>query len=59
MELAFTVGYPLLQRVSTGLDLSRFLEDRSPGEEFYLDLAHVNHLADARIAERIARMIEP
>jgi hypothetical protein len=57
-DLAFAVAYPLLRRAPLDADLSRFLEDRSPGEEFYLDFCHVNHVADARIARRIAAMVE-
>jgi len=51
LEIAFAAGYPALREVMTGVDLSGVLDSRAPGEEFYLDFCHVNHAANARIAE--------
>jgi hypothetical protein len=61
IDEAFEVGYPHLRAVldaasQEGLvsyDLSDVLVDREPGEEFYLDFCHVNHLANERIARAI------
>ena len=56
LETAFTAGYPLLRDAvlhtpgTASCDLAGVLDDRQPGEEFYLDFCHVNHSANARIA---------
>ena len=58
LETAFTAGYPLLREetlAAGGFDLSGVLDDRTGGEEFYLDFCHVNHRANARLA---AAMLE-
>ena len=59
LDVAFAAGYPLLRKADwaaqgvSSFDLSGVLDDRSPGEEFYLDFCHVNHIANARIASEI------
>lgn len=56
LETAFMTGYPLLREAVPGVasfDLSGVLEERRPGQEFYLDFCHVNHIANARIAAAI------
>lgn len=53
LETAFRAAWPLLQKTPS-YDLSHILDPRAPGEEFYLDYCHVNHTANARIAEAMA-----
>jgi hypothetical protein len=56
---AFAVGYPRLRAAAAeacgpaNTDLTGILDERSPGEEFYLDYCHVNHHANARVARAI------
>jgi len=53
LETAFEATYPLLKKVPS-VDLTHVLDERSGGEEFYLDFCHVNHVANARIAAALA-----
>lgn len=63
LETAFMAGYPLLRQAMSSLpdtpsfDLSGILDDRAPGEEFYLDFCHVNHAANRRIAAAIGERL--
>ena len=62
LDVGFTFGYPELQAVVRRLaargvsshDLTSLLNERTNGEEFFLDFCHVNHEANRRIAESIA-----
>jgi hypothetical protein len=55
LETAFAAAWPLMQAASGQAgDLTHVLDARAPGEEFYLDYCHVNHAANARIAEAVA-----
>ena len=61
LDSAFRIGYPRLRTVLEAanrkgvisFDLSGVLDERAPGEEFYLDYFHVNHTANERIARKI------
>jgi hypothetical protein len=61
LDQAFALGYPSLRaaiHIAAGegvrsFDLSEVLDERAQEEEFYLDFCHVNHAANARIAQAI------
>ena len=63
LETAFAAGYPLLREAGTAsagaasMDLSTVLNERRPGEEFFLDFCHVNHSANARIAAAMLPLV--
>jgi len=64
IDLAYRYGYPELREVAAELgrdgfsvDLSGLLNERQPGEEFYLDTCHVNHRGNEIIAAAIAREV--
>jgi hypothetical protein len=61
LDRAFALGYPCLRSglasaAKEGLvsfDLTDLFDKRDPGEEYYLDFCHVNHVANQRIAEAL------
>ncbi|MFO0967152.1 MAG: hypothetical protein U0793_16425 [Gemmataceae bacterium] len=61
LERAFATAYPRFRTALEALgrdglvsvDLSDVLADRPDGTEFYLDFCHVNHAANARVAEAL------
>ena len=64
-ELSIRIGYPRLRKANltaqaegvTSFDLTEVLAKRHPGEEFYFDLCHVNHVANQIIAQRMFELI--
>ena len=56
LETAFQAAWPLLRKTPS-YDLSHILDQRTEGEEFYLDYCHVNHAANARIAGAMAEKV--
>lgn len=65
LEAAFRRGYPRLRAAIAAaraegvasFDISHVLDKRAPGEELYLDFAHVNDAANKRIAQRIYEIV--
>lgn len=65
IDKAFQLGYPRLQAACSearaegvlSFDLTKVLDPRLPGEEFYLDIFHINHEANKRIADRIFDLV--
>jgi lysophospholipase L1-like esterase len=61
LAIAFQAAYPSLKQAGIDLahqgvvsfDISDALDRRPNGEELYLDFCHVNHMANAVIADRI------
>ena len=60
--MSYAKGYSGLQNALNQLakveeielfDLTKILDYRNPGEEFFLDYVHVNHRANERIASSI------
>ncbi len=65
IDEAFRLGYPRLRQAvakadQAGLvtiDLTAAFDERPEGEEYYLDFCHVNHTANARLAQRICEQL--
>lgn len=60
MKQAFELGYPALLQANEELshsiytyDLSGILNERPNNEEYFFDTCHVNHTANAIIAEHL------
>lgn len=64
MAVSFERGYPILKKIGKSLqgkvyssDLSKLLNNRRKGEEYFLDFCHVTHEANQIIAENIFNSI--
>jgi hypothetical protein len=65
MDQAFRLGYPRLrQGIATAAgagvrthDLTDALDERTGGEEYYLDFYHVNHSANERVARALCAVL--
>ncbi|MEW6386052.1 MAG: hypothetical protein AB1491_00830 [Thermodesulfobacteriota bacterium] len=65
LDLSIKIGYPGLRKANKlaeaegvkSFDLTQALEKRQPGEEFYLDLCHINHAGNKRIAQAIFDLV--
>lgn len=67
LATAFEIGYPKLRNVSLRLaengilsfDISDIFDNQPEEEEVFLDFAHVNHVANEKIADHMANVLIP